>query len=159
KHKSFPLATQFGGRQITVILVSSDDNLNVEWRAILRHGSNYVRQQLVFTTKNKAINIREIVLLDLSAPHAEVMGTVDGSPVVAGNVIFAYEHPLLKSRVLQGSPPRFSCSLPCDTELKPGKPLVQSSVIGVVPQGQLRRGFLYYIERERAHPYRPFLHY
>ncbi|MHC4656871.1 MAG: hypothetical protein ACYTDW_17530, partial [Planctomycetota bacterium] len=38
KHKSFPLATQFGGRQITVILVSSDDNLNVEWRAILRHG-------------------------------------------------------------------------------------------------------------------------
>ena len=31
--------------------------------------------------------------------------------------------------------------------------------MGVVPQGQLRRGFLYYIERERAHPYRPFLHY
>ena len=33
------------------------------------------------------------------------------------------------------------------------------SVIGVVPRGQLRRGFLYYLERERAHPYRPFLHY
>jgi hypothetical protein len=29
----------------------------------------------------------------------------------------------------------------------------------VVPEGQLRRGFLYYLERERAHPYRPFLHY
>jgi hypothetical protein len=32
-------------------------------------------------------------------------------------------------------------------------------VFGVVPEGQLRRGFLYYIERERVHPYRPFLHY
>lgn len=36
---------------------------------------------------------------------------------------------------------------------------VQSSVIGVVPEGQLRRAFLHYLERERSHPYRPFLHY
>jgi hypothetical protein len=28
-----------------------------------------------------------------------------------------------------------------------------------VPAGQLRRGFLAYVERERVHPYRPFLHY
>ena len=34
-----------------------------------------------------------------------------------------------------------------------------SSVIGVAPSGQLRRGFLYYLERERARPYRLFLHY
>jgi hypothetical protein len=34
-----------------------------------------------------------------------------------------------------------------------------TSVIGVTPAGQRRRGFLYYLERERAHPYRPFLHY
>ncbi|MEK6248545.1 MAG: hypothetical protein N2C12_10230, partial [Planctomycetales bacterium] len=31
--------------------------------------------------------------------------------------------------------------------------------MGVVPAGQLRRGFLYYLERRRAHPYRQFLHY
>jgi hypothetical protein len=31
--------------------------------------------------------------------------------------------------------------------------------LGVVPAGQLRRGFLSYLERRRAHPYRPFLHY
>jgi hypothetical protein len=34
-----------------------------------------------------------------------------------------------------------------------------SSVIGIVPAGQLRRGFLHYVERERAHAYRTFLHY
>ena len=31
--------------------------------------------------------------------------------------------------------------------------------MGVAPQGQLRRSFLHYLERERAHPYRPYLHY
>ena len=35
----------------------------------------------------------------------------------------------------------------------------QSFVIGVAPKDQLRRAFLYYLERERAHPYRPYLHY
>jgi hypothetical protein len=43
--------------------------------------------------------------------------------------------------------------------MRPGEPLRQSAAMGVVPEGQLRRGFLYYLERERAHPYRPFLHY
>ena len=157
--KSCRLAERLGGKQITVILTSSDENLKVQWCAILRDGSNYVRQQVVFTTKNKTIDVKEIVLLELAAPDAKVMGTVDGSPVVAGNMFFAYEHPLSKSQILQPNLHRFRCSLPCSTQLKPGEPLVQSSVIGVIPQGQLRRGFLYYIERERAHPYRPFLHY
>jgi hypothetical protein len=34
-----------------------------------------------------------------------------------------------------------------------------SSVVGVTRAGQLRRDFLTYVERERAHPYRTFLHY
>lgn len=159
KPKSYRLAEQFGGKKITVTLASSDNNLNVVWQAILKDGSNYLRQEVALSSKYKAIRIMEIILLDLDISDAEVMGIVDGSPVVVGNIFFAYEYPLSKSRIQQGSTPRFSCSFPCSTELKPGKPLVQSSVIGVVPKGQLRRGFLYYIERERAHPYRPFLHY
>jgi hypothetical protein len=158
-HEASRLAGQFAGSQITVILASSDGNLIVEWRAILRDGSNYVRQQVVLTAKNKPIELKEIVLSELAASNAKVMGIVDGSPVVAGNVFFAYENPLAKSQMLQEDPHRFHCSLPYRTVLKPGEQLAQSSVIGVVPQGQLRRGFLYYIERERAHPYRPFLHY
>ncbi len=54
---------------------------------------------------------------------------------------------------------RIRCSLVRDVPLKAGKPVTETSVIGVAPGGQLRRGFLYYVERERAHPYRPFLHY
>jgi len=32
-------------------------------------------------------------------------------------------------------------------------------VLGVAPRGQLRRGFTAYLENERAHPFRTFLHY
>ncbi|MFR1412466.1 MAG: hypothetical protein ACLSUW_09345 [Akkermansia sp.] len=32
-------------------------------------------------------------------------------------------------------------------------------MLGVWPENQLRRGFLYYLERERAAPYHQFLHY
>ncbi len=54
---------------------------------------------------------------------------------------------------------RIRCSLARDVPLLVDRPVTETSVIGVVPKGQLRRGFLYYVERERAHPYRPFLHY
>lgn len=51
------------------------------------------------------------------------------------------------------------CRLPRNTTLARGGALTTSFVIGVASQGQMRRAFLYYLERERAHPYRPFLHY
>jgi hypothetical protein len=54
---------------------------------------------------------------------------------------------------------RASCRLVRQATLRRGERLSQSFVLGVAPAGQLRRGFLHYLERERAHPYRPFLHY
>jgi hypothetical protein len=43
--------------------------------------------------------------------------------------------------------------------LPKGQSITYSSVFGVAPVGQMRRAFLAYVERERAHPYRTFLHY
>jgi hypothetical protein len=157
--QSIRLAEQLEGRQISVTLVSSDKKLQVKWRAILRYGSNYVRQVLTLSAVNKPVTIEKIVLIELNEPNAKVIGTVDGSPVTVGNMFFAYEHPLSKTQKSQSNPDILQCSLPYTIVLKPGEPIMHSSVIGVVPQGQLRRGFLYYIERERVHPYRPFLHY
>jgi len=153
------LAERFGGKRIRVTLASSDENLRAEWSGILRDGSNYVRQEITFSVKNEPVKVMEIVLWELPVPGARVMGIVDGSPVAAGNVFLAYEHPLSKSQLMQENPNTFRCSLARSVPLTPGQPLEQSSAVGVVPQGQLRRGFLYYLERERAHPYRPFLHY
>ena len=153
------LAERIAGKQITVTLASADENLEIRWRGILRDGSNYVRQEITLTAKNEPLGIREIVFWELPAENAEIKGIVDGSPVVAGNIFFAYESPLSKCLLVQQETPRIRCSLPRYFALEPGVSRTHSSVVGVVPQGQLRRGFLHYLERERVHPYRPFLHY
>ncbi len=157
--KSSRLAERLGGMQISVTLFSPNKKLHVKWRAILRNGSNYVRQEITLTAASKPIKIEKIVLMELDESNAKVIGTVDGSPVTVGNMFFAYEHPLSKTQKSQTSRNVLQCTLPYNILLTPHEPIVHSSVIGVVPEGQLRRGFLYYIERERAHPYRPFLHY
>ncbi|MGH7604481.1 MAG: enterotoxin, partial [Gemmatimonadaceae bacterium] len=51
------------------------------------------------------------------------------------------------------------CSMTRTLPLRPGTALTVSSVAGVARAGQMRRDFLTYVERERAHPYRTFLHY
>ena len=88
---------------------------------------------------------------------AKPNGTVDGSPVVAGNFFFGYEQPIAQNTVDSNGVVR--CRFLRNTVLKPGETLNQSCVIGAVHAGQLRRDFPDYVERERAHPYRSILHY
>ena len=45
----------------------------------------------------------------------------------------------------KGQPHRALCRLDRDAILESGQSLTQSAVIGVVPTGQLRRGFLHYV--------------
>ncbi|MCP5527104.1 MAG: ThuA domain-containing protein [Verrucomicrobiales bacterium] len=54
---------------------------------------------------------------------------------------------------------RVTCRLPRRAPLGQCETLATSFVVGTAPQGQLRRAFLRYLEQERAHPYRTFLHY
>jgi len=150
------LAEHFTGKAVSVELVSTDGNLKVNWTAILRDESNYIHQRIIFRAAKQHIPVKSIVLIDIPCGNARVAGTVPGSPAVCGNMFFAYEHPGSQSQVVKG---RVVCRLVRNTPLKPNKLLSQVSVFGVVPAGQLRRGFLYYVERQRAHPYRPFLHY
>jgi hypothetical protein len=149
------LSQRFGGRQLVARLASPDGNLEAEWRAILRDGANAIRQEFTLRARTTAVPIQEMRLVELPAAGARVAGTVPGSPVVVGDLFFAYEHPDSRSIVAE----RATCALPFNLSLQPGQPVMQSSVVGAVPGGQLRRGFLYFVERERAHPYRPFLHY
>ena len=43
--------------------------------------------------------------------------------------------------------------------IQPGEKVSEWAVIGVAPENQKRRAFHYYLERERARPYKQFLHY
>jgi len=64
-----------------------------------------------------------------------------------------------KVELVGGSDEPVVCKLQRNAVLKRGETWHVSFVVGVAPVNQLRRAFLYYLERERAHPYRPYLHY
>jgi len=150
------LADRFGGVRAKAELVSPDGALVVAWEAELRDGSNYVVQRVTLAPAKSELPVDRICLIDLEAPGAKVAGATQGAPVVAGNFFFALEHPMSESAVDDS---RVNCDILRKQNLLAGKALTLSSVIGVTPPGQRRRGFLYYVERERAHPYHPFLHY
>ncbi|MGA2247937.1 MAG: enterotoxin [Verrucomicrobiota bacterium] len=146
----------YGGRQLVARYAGARQHLTAEWRVILRDGATYLRPQLTLRAAGGDVVVKEIVLFDQRVPGAQVAGTVDGSPVVAGNFFIGYEHPMAQNTVAAGA---VRCALRRNAVLRDGESLVQGCVLGVSPAGQMRRGFLAYLERERAHPYRPFLHY
>jgi len=144
------------GRQVTAAYADPESKARFEWRAILLDVSRYLRQELTITAGSRDFPIQEIALWDFEAQGVKVVGTVKGSPAVVGHFYLGFEHPLSSTSV-NGS--RVRCSLPRVLPLRAGQSLECSSVIGKAPEGQLRRGFLEYVEDQRAHPFRTFLHY
>ena len=150
------LAARLGGWQIEVGLSDPGKRLQVTWRAVLRDGSAYVRQEVTLSATGKDLPISSVRLVDVTIPGVRVYGAVKGSPIVAGNLFVGFEHPLSESRA---SGDRAIAQIWRELPLRTGQAVTYSSVVGVTLPGQLRRGFLAYLERERAHPYRTFLHY
>ena len=137
--------------------MSNDHSVHVDWSIVLLEGSHYIRQIVtIAATGEKDVPISRVQLIDLTLPGAHVVGSVDGSPIVAGNLFAGFEHPLSQSKV-RGD--RATAWIERELPLRAGQAVTYSSVIGVAREGQMRRDFLAYLERERAHPYRTFLHY
>ena len=155
------LGDRFDGWELSARWSLDGASLDLLWRAVLRDGANYVRQQVLISIRGEPCELAaEPVALELAAAKVEVVGSVDGSPLRAGNVFAACEHPLARNQVQpgDGSPSLVRCVYPYAVSLTPGHPFVLGGVIGAVPEGQLRRGFLHYLERERSQPYHTFLH-
>ncbi|MGO8699694.1 MAG: hypothetical protein ACLQVY_18495 [Limisphaerales bacterium] len=156
-------ADRIAGRELAVRLRSADGRLQVLWRAILHDGANYLRQEIEVTPLLGDVIIQKILWLDEPLPRATAAGSVDGSPVTAGNFFLGFEDPMSVNAIREpgGSVAerRVVSYLERNAVLKQGETLTVSCVIGVAPPGQMRRGFLCYVEEERAHPYRSFLHY
>ena len=149
-------AEQIAGRELCADLSSQDPALEVHWCALLRDNTNYLRQEITLHALAQPVDIAQVRLFDLEAQGARVVGKVPGSPIVAGNFFFGFEHPLSESAV-EG--PRATAILKRVLPLGAGQSITYSSVVGVAAPGQMRREFLAYLEDERAHPYRTFLHY
>jgi hypothetical protein len=150
------LAERLTGQELVANLASPDGNLAVTWRAILRDGSRYLREEIVLHAGNSALPLKSIGMLETPNVTARATGTVDGCPVADKTTFYGVEHPLSINRAEMGY---VRCFLPRGASIEPGETFSCSAVVGFVRPGQLRRDFLAYLERERAHPYRPFLHY
>jgi hypothetical protein len=148
-------AEHFAGQAILVRLQDNARKISVAWRAILRDGSSYVRQEITISALDADQPIAEVRLFDGSLFGARVIGSVKGSPVTAGDLFLGFEDPLAQCQALA----TVTCGMKRELPLKKGQKVDYSLVIGASPPGQMRRGFLNYVERERAHPYRTFLHY
>jgi hypothetical protein len=142
-------AERLPGKKYSAELQNKKEGLSVHWEADLRDGSNYVRQIFNFKA-NDGNKILKMSLVKLPVHiGARKEGTVDGIPIVYDNMFFAIEYPLSKVEEDKTSISAFLPRLMNEV----------STVWGITPENQLRRGFLYYVERERAHPYHQVLHY
>jgi hypothetical protein len=154
--KASRLAERLPGNVVQASFGDANGRFRIDWQWVQREGSDYLRAIVTVTALQQDENISKVSLLQTQAADAEVGGTVQGSPVVAGHDYFGFEHPLSSSEV-HGKQVRLwiERGLP----LLKGQSITYSAVVGVTHDNQLRRDFLTYIERERAHPYRTFLHY
>lgn len=150
------LAERVPGKAVVVEYEDERGRLHVAWQVILRDGSNYVRQEVIVAAKSADVSVREVRLVDWHSLDGHVIGTVKGSPIVDGNLFAGFEDPLSTCAVAGG---RARCWVERELPLTLEQTVTYSSVVGITAAGQLRRGFLHYVERERAHPYRTFLHY
>ena len=148
-------AERQGGYAYTATLRHAATGLRATWRATLRDGSNYVRTELHLESDTD-IDIAQVALLDLDLDKAWTAGTTTGSPVVAGDRFFGFEHPMAETRIEGTHVLQFVRRV---LPLRAHVPVDYSAVFGVAPPGQLRRGFMAYLENERATPFRTFLHY
>lgn len=144
------------GRQVCTDLMDPRLSASVHWCMIAREGTTYLRQEVTITSTGSAIPLADVQLFHFSNPAAHVVGDVPGSPLVAGNIFFGLEHPLSYSTTDHGL---VVSGIKRTLPLAASQSITYSSVIGIARPGQMRRDFLEYIEAERAHPYRTFLHY
>ena len=149
------LIEKLPGRALEAELVS-DAGLRARWHAELRDDSNYIRQSVELTAPQRAVSLCGVELADLRVPEPKTIGSAPGCPVAAAGMFFGVEMPGAQN-ALSGSRARIGFG--CQLELSPAQSYRFGAVAGVAPRGQLRRAFLYYVERERARPSKPFLHY
>ena len=146
------LVDRLGGRAIEASFIQPGTGLQVLWRAELRDGSNYVRQTFTLRAAGKTVPLYGAELVEAHVPRVATIGLCPGSPAAARGFFFGIEMPGANNRIL---PTGVRIAVECKLHVAEKQSYAFSTVTGVCPEGQLRRGFLFYMERERARRSRP----
>jgi hypothetical protein len=145
--------------QLELSLMDRAGRFRVDWCLTQPVAASYLRETVTVTALKADESIARIDLFDAEAPDAEVVGRVNGSPVAVDRLTyFQFESPLAQS-LADIDKPTIAMWLDRTLPLRKGKSVSYSAAVGSAPPGQLRRAFQAYLEDQRAHPYRPFLHY
>ena len=155
------LAGRYAGRRIVVPLTDSKRRLHVTWSVELRDDSNAAVETIEVESLNGSVDVKRLSAFSCPASACRPVGTVPGSVVVGGSedgpeLFWGCEHPMARTAANETT---VDVGLDRKIPLRQGVPWRVSFVVGDASPGQLRRSFGYFVERERAHPYRPFLHF
>ena len=143
---------------LTFVFADPENRFRVTWRLIQPDAAPYLREEVTITALARDEAVTRVDLFQADGQDAEVVGNTAGSPIVAGRDYWLFEDPLSQSDVnLRHG--RFQMWVDRTLPLIKDQPVTYSAVVGATASGQLRRDFLAYVEAERAHPYRTFLHY
>jgi hypothetical protein len=147
---------RLSGSVVRYQLRDPQQRFSAEWTLILRQGSNYLRQSLKVTAGPAPLNLSDVQMIDIASSTIRLAGIVKGSPLIDGNFFLGFEQPLSQCGVVAS---HATCELLSGVPIAANQSAEYSAVVGIATPGQMRRDFLTYLERERAHPYRTFLHY
>lgn len=137
------------------------EGLEIAWQAVLRDGSHYLRTEMDITARRVTAMHSVIPLFyeveGSSDPSLKVVGNTRGAAIAGTHIFAGLETPTgINTVTKQGQNVRMQGLWSRHTTLAAGKTWNVSAVVGLMAEGQARRSFLAYSERERAVPWRAY---
>jgi len=149
-------ADRFNGKCITADFYNEKYGIKIHWILSIKDESNYLKQEFVLSS-NDSLRVDKIGLIEIPEKSGlKSSGVVAGSPLAGNNFFCAIEHPMSQIDTIGQQLGLFVRRY---EPISPSNPLIFSTVWGVSSKNQMRRSFLYYLERERVVPYHHQLHY
>jgi hypothetical protein len=147
---------RFNGKNITADFFNKRLGIAIHWVLSLRDESNYIKQKFTLSVKD-SVRVGKIGLIEFPEESGlKCSGVVSGSALTGNNFFCALEHPMSD---VDSTGQWIGLFVKRYEPVTTSNPLKFSTVWGVAPNNQMRRSFLYYLERERAVPYHQQLHY
>jgi len=163
KPGSYRVRERFNGWKLSIpfTYTSSGKKFSLLWVTALRDGSNYINHELTFTSDIGDWDLRTVQMVDITSSGLQKAGGgweyyAGGTPAYGMQFFVGQEVPTAD---MSGDGKKATVSRSTGIITKQGESFKQTAAIGIYPDNQFRRGFQYYLERERICEHKPFLHY
>ena len=156
KIKSKPTIKEIPDGASFVAELEHPSGLQATWQLELKTGAHYFRQTLKISRRDGTTPLYGVEFLNLQIPELQTIGKTPGCPIAGSGFFAGVEMP---GAINQVNPQQAHVAFSCSLEISAQQTYQFGNVVGIAPEGQLRRSFLRYVEKERARPSQPFLHY